>query len=156
MSAILFRMPAGIPGAVTRVSDTTLEPGIVGDAAIPFGAPVKITAGKFAPLAEGDETEVIYGFMARRYPTLSVGDDYGAGSAAPGTQQDVMRRGYMAVTLKTGAAAKAGVVYVRTAADAGKAIGDIEAAAGAGLVAAPATFIGEADASGITEIAFNI
>lgn len=157
MTAYLERMPAGIPGDVTRKGDCTLEPGVIGATAIPYGAPVKIADGKLVALAEGDDASDLYGFLARPYPTQSADNDSGPGSAPSGSVRDVLRRGYINVKLASGTAAKSGVVYVRVAADTGKAVGDIETALVADeTVAITAQFMGPADANGITEIAYNI
>lgn len=148
------RMPAGIPGDVTRKRDSTLEPGFVGDTALAYGAPVKLDAkGRFAPVTAGDTA--IYGFLARPYPSgggqggSASGQD---GMAAPGSQADVMRRGYMSVRVASGAPAKNGQVHVRLA------DGGIVAAEDAGnTLAVPAcAFMGAADGSGNTEISYHI
>ena len=155
MTAYLYRMPAGRPGHVSRRASSTLEPGIVGAFFIPYGAPVKVVGGKFLPLASGDDAAVIYGFMSISYPTTTYQVE-GVYGAAPGSQQSVLRRGYMTVALKAGASSKPASVYVRLQADNGKKVGDIEASPGNGLAVVPATFMGEADADGNVEIAYNI
>jgi hypothetical protein len=151
-NAYLNRMPAGIPGEVTRQGSAVLETRLLGAASIAFGAPVKISGTTLAPVAAGDTPDLIYGFLARSYPTTGIGD--GPAAAPAGSLQSVMRRGYMSVALKGSApAALAGQVYVRVTAADGKAVGDIEAAGGAGLVAVPGgIFMGAADAGGSTEI----
>jgi hypothetical protein len=156
MNAILERMPAGVPGDVSRKQNATLEPNLVGNIPIPFGAPVKLVSGKLAPLAGGESAAAVYGFLARAYPIGSIDDAQGRACACPDSAQDVLRRGYMTLKLAQGVAAKNGVVYVRLTADTGKAPGDIEAAGGTGLVAVPAVFMGPADAGGNVEIAYNI
>lgn len=148
MGAILNRMPTGFPGDVSRKADATIEAGLMA-ATVPYGAPVTLDDdGKLAPLADGD---AVYGFMVRPYPTQMT-------AAEAGSIQDVMRRGYMTITLAQGTAVKGGQVYARHTADAGKAVGDIEAAADAGKnVAVPGCiFMGEADGSGNVEISFNL
>ncbi len=160
MVAYLERMPAGIPGEVSRWGHATLESNEIGSAPVPFGAAVKIVAGKTVALAEGDTADAIYGFLARSYPTQGGGtgfSDTETAVAPAGSLQSVMRRGYMSVLLKSGAGARNGQVYVRVTAVDGKAVGDIEAAPGAGLVATPScTFMGPADAGGNVEISYNI
>lgn len=155
MPVYLTRMPAGIPGRVSRVSGVTLEPILLG-AAMLFGAPCKVVSEKLVPLADGDSADVIYGFLASQYPTQSDMAALGGGSAPADTVQSVMRRGYMTVKLEGGAAAKNAPVYVRVDAATGT-VGGIFAAAGTGLEAVPGcTFQGEADGDGNVEISFNI
>jgi hypothetical protein len=154
MTAYTNRMPAGIPGEVTRQGSAVLETRLVGATPIAYGAPVKISGTTLVPIAAGDTPDLIYGFLARTYPTT--GADDGPAAAPAGSLQSVMRRGYMSVTLKGAtAAALGGQVYVRVTAAGSKAVGDIEAAPApaAGIAAVPGgIFMGAADAGGITEI----
>ena len=155
MPAYLERMPAGIPGRVSRRNGVTLEPVLVGSGML-FGAPGKIVSEKLVPLTDGDSVDVIYGLLASQYPTQSDMAGLGGGSAAEGTLQSVMRRGYMTVRIVGGTPAKGALVYVVTATSAG-AVGSLSASSGAGLAAIPGcTFMGEADGDGNVEISFNI
>lgn len=155
MPAYLNRMPAGIPGRVSRRNGVTLEPIQLGSGML-FGAPGKVVAEKFVPLADGDTVDVIYGFLASQYPTQSDMASLGGGSAAEGTVQSVMRRGYMTVRITGGTAAKDAPVYVVTAASA-ETVGSLSASSGTGLAAIPGcTFMGGADGDGNVEISFNI
>ena len=61
MPAYLTRMPAGIPGDVSRKEGATIESSLVGSKAIPYGAFVKLVSGKLEPLAASDTAAVIYG-----------------------------------------------------------------------------------------------
>lgn len=152
------RMPAGIPGDVTRPSTATIEPQHY-DPSQPFpayGVPGKIDGEKFVPLGTGDTAQDIYGLLVRPYPT---------GQSLDGTNQpnsngicNVLKRGYMTVLLKSGTAAKNGPVYVRVAnGTPAKPIGGIEAVAGADVIQIPnAVFMGAADASGNIEISYNL
>ncbi|MFJ7312528.1 hypothetical protein ACIQVE_07105 [Pseudomonas sp. NPDC098747] len=158
-NSILYRMSAGIPGDVTRASQSTIEP-VQLNASNPFsvfGVPGKIVGGKLVPLADGDAAGVIYGFLVRAYPYT--GSTFTAIMGPTNTVGDVLRRGYMTVKLNAGTASKAGQVHVRiTAATADKPIGGIEAVADSSNTVAltGATFMGAADASGNVEIAYNI
>lgn len=149
MPAYLDRMPAGFPGDVSRKAASVMEAGLMGATAA-FGAPVKMDeSGKLAPLSAADDA--VYGFMVRPYPTQA--EDAGAGQL-----HDCMRSGYMTVRLASGTAKRGGAVYARIKVAAGKAAGDLEAAAIEGeTVAVPGcVFMGEADAGGNVEISFNI
>lgn len=153
MSAYTTRMPAGKPGDITRKHGSIIEPGIVGATDIPHGAPIKIASGKMVVLENGDTAAKLYGFMGRSFPTQG-GTTPGAVPA--GASCDVVRSGYVLVKLAVGTPAKGDTVYVRTAPDTGKAVGDIEAASATGNVTIEATFMGDADAAGNVEISFNI
>ncbi|ALD93476.1 hypothetical protein CR3_4294 [Cupriavidus gilardii CR3] len=162
-TAILYRMPSGIPGDISRQSQATVEPQIF-DPALPFpgyGVFGKLAAGKFVPIASGDAAAVVYGLLVRPYPTTGGAGSEPVGTATPPTKGvcDVLRRGYMTVKNNAGTPALGGQVYVRVAAAAaGKPIGGIEAAAdGTNTIAVTgAIFMNGGDANGNVEIAFNI
>jgi hypothetical protein len=159
MPAYIERMPAGIPGDVSRKSGAHLEPNIVGATPVPYGAPVKLVSGKVLPVGAGDAATVVYGFLVRPYPTQGDSAALGGGTAPAGAQCDVLRSGYMTISMKgTGTPAKRDQVYVRVAAGGGLIVGDIVATAdGANTIAVPGcVFMGAADAAGNTEIAYNI
>ena len=162
-NAFQYRMPAGIPGAVTRPHEATIEAQLY-DSAAPFsayGLPAKIVSGKAQPVGSGDAASAVVAFLVRPYPAHSTTD--GVGTSTPpqtGGIGNFLRRGYMNVKLNGAtAAAKRGQVYVRVAAAAaGKPIGGIEAAADSTNTIAPAGcyFTGPADADGNVEIEFNL
>ncbi len=161
MAAYKERMPAGIAGAITRTASATLEPCIIGTAPVAFGALVKCVGNTVQPIGAEDTAEAIYGLLARSYPTQSDSLGNQDGFASPNTQQSVLRRGYMAIVLKSGTANKHGQVYVRIVAGSGHAVGDFEAVpdgeGGENTLAVPnCFFMGQADENGNTEVAFNI
>ncbi|WP_043614267.1 hypothetical protein [Chromobacterium violaceum] len=159
-NSILYRMPSGIPGAVSRPSQSTIEPAML-DPNNPFpsyGLFGKIVSGKLVPIGSGDTAANVYSLLVRAYPTNSGQDPLGAATPPTKGVIDNMRRGYMTVKVNAGTAAQSGQVYVRVAnAATGKPIGGIEAAADStNTIAVNATFMSAADASGNVEIAFNI
>lgn len=163
MAAYLLRMPAGIPGDVSRQSQAKIETQVK-NSALPFagfGIPGKIASGKFVPIAGGETAADIYGFLVRPYPTQGANASDPLGTSVPSTSgaADVLRSGYMTVKVNAGTAGVGGPVYVRVAAAAaGKPIGGIEAAADSTNTVAitGCTFMSAADASGNAEIAYNI
>ncbi|SEI98782.1 hypothetical protein SAMN04244579_02710 [Azotobacter beijerinckii] len=162
-NAFLYRMPAGIPGDVTRASQSTIEP-VVLDPNTPFtafGVFGKIVSNKFVPFGAGDADGGQYGLYVRPYPITGGSGSDPLGTATPPTKgiADCLRRGYMTVKVNAGTASKDSQVYVRVAAAAaGKPIGGIEAVADSTntIAITGATFMGAADASGNVEIAYNI
>ncbi|WP_175788118.1 structural cement protein Gp24 [Burkholderia cenocepacia] len=160
-NAILYRMPSGIPGDISRQSQATVETGFF-DSTNPFSAYGlfgKVVSGKFVPIGAGDVATAVYGLLVRPFPTQSSQDPVGTSTPPTKGPADILRRGYMTVQLNAGVAALNGQVYVRVAAAAaGKPIGGIEAAAdGTNTIAiAGATFMAAADAAGNVEIAYNI
>jgi hypothetical protein len=160
-TAILYRMDAGIPGAVSRAEHATISPEVLDTTYYPtaYGVFVKIVSGAVRKIASGDAASDVRGVLVRPFPTSGNGTD-GLGTSTPPTSGicDVLRRGYIFVKLAQGTAAKEAAVYVRVTADTGKLVGDIETAADSGKCVAVtgAYFTGAADANGNVEIAFNI
>lgn len=162
-NAFLYRMPAGIPGDITRPSQATVEPAML-DSANPFsefGVFGKISGEKLVPFGAGDADGAEYGLYARAYPITGGSGSDPLGTSTPPTSgvADVLRRGYMTVKLRAGTSEKDGQVYVRVAAGtASQPVGGIEAVADSTNTVAitKAKFMGAADASGNVEIAYNI
>lgn len=158
---LLYRMPAGIPGFVTRNSESSVEPQLL-NPTLPFpsfGVPGKIVNNLFVPIAAGDTTANVYGFLTKAYPANNSNDPLGTSVPPISGVAGAMRRGYIAVQVNAGTASKGSQVYVRVAAAAaGKPIGGIEAVADSTNTFAlvGATFMGAADANGFSEIAYNI
>lgn len=137
MVAYLFRMPAGIPGEVSRSDNLLIEPQTIqhaGATGAPtaYGIPLIMDASskRMRAIQANELASAIYGFLVRPYPTNSSNE--GLGVAAPnitaGAACDVLRRGYMNVRLARGNASKGDPVFVRRVADTGKLVGELEAA----------------------------
>lgn len=159
MVAYITRMPAGIPGNISRTDSLTVQQEMLDTSNLPaFGGFVKLVSGRIQAIASGDAATVIYGLLVRSFPTQSPTNAFGAASPIAGDLVDVMRRGYMQVALAAGTAAKGAQVFVRVTAGSGRAVGAIETVADSGNCVAVANcfFMGPADASGNVEIAFNI
>lgn len=163
MVSFLYRMPAGIPGDVTRPSNSTIEPQQIDAAAPPtkYGVFIKLVSGKIRALAASDTAAAIYGLLVRPYPTNAANDPLGTATPPASGLCDVLVRGYITVKLALGTAAKGGGVYVVTTAGGSVAVGDIVTSAspaggGTAVLAANCIFMGGADADGNVEIRFNI
>jgi hypothetical protein len=164
-NAFQFRMPAGIPGDLSRPATATVEAQILDATYYPtvFGVPGTIdsTSLKFRKIKAGDTASSVTGLYVRPYPMTGNGTD-GLGTSTPPVSgiANVLKRGYMTVQLNGAtASAKNGVVYVRTVANGGNTIiGGIEAAADSTntFVLANAYFTGPADSGGNVEIAYNL
>jgi len=141
-----YRMPAGIPGAVSRI-EAFIGDSVVIDATaaltapIRYGFPIKTSAAGFMQaLVSGDLPNLITGFAVRAYPAGGpVNDALGTSTALTSGLITRMRKGFMTTTLSLGTAAKDAPVFYRTTANgAGKAVGQIEAAAEWGTTVAAA------------------
>lgn len=175
MVAFLKRMPAGIPGQVTRAEHATVEPGQItgsGGTLPPtaYGQAIIIdaTSGLYRQFTTGDAANLGgngSGVLVRPFPLSNPNTTDGLGTSTPppasGSLIDVLTRGYVMAKLGgTAAAKKGGLVYVRVAAaSAGKPLGGFEAAADGGntiTMDLKTSFTGPADATGNIEIAVNI
>jgi len=178
MVAFAFRMPAGIPGEVTRYSvGTTIEQqlitnaGAAGSTLAAYGLPVVIDATLLAArgLVAADTTgfNVPYGVIVRPYPiqpasAVNYGQVLVGTPGVPPTSGivDILKRGYMsvAVTYSGAGPVKGGQVYIWTAATAAPHVqgGFTSDGPSANVITAPAYFVGPADSSGNGEIAWNV
>lgn len=114
-NSLMFRMPSGIPGDISRRAQSIVEP-VVLDGANPFstyGLFGKLLAGKFVPLAAADTVDKIYAVLVRPYPTQTANAD-GSGVSL-GKIGDALRFGFMTVKCNAGVPALGGQVYVRVA-----------------------------------------
>lgn len=163
MVAFTYRMPAGIPGFVSRADHATVDT-VMGDPAKGFaryGMFGKTVSGLFIPLESGDAGSVVTGLNVRAYPTQSGTDPLGTSSPSATLPIDRLKRGYMTTTLKLGTAVKDAQAYVVTTAGGTVVVGDIvtstsPAGGGTAVAVTGAFFTGPADASGNVEIAYNL
>ncbi|MFV8845144.1 structural cement protein Gp24 [Serratia fonticola] len=162
-NTILYRMPAGIAGAISRPQDLTVEPHVL-DSTKPFaayGLGGKIAGGKFVPVEAGDAATVMAGIFVRPYPTASQPDkvrQIGSGFNFTG---DNMKRGYVTVNIGGNASSVDlnAPVYMRVATptEASPLGAFLAAADGANTVQVTnAVFNGPGDADGNIELAYNI
>ncbi len=157
--AFLTRMPAGIPGALSRPDEATVEAQIM-DSAAPatgFGQAVRLNNGKVAALVSSSTATDVYGFVVRTFPSISglPGSAFADGAPNPAEPVPVLVRGYMGVSCNAGTPAKGGQVYVRVQNPAtGKPVGGVEAVAdGANTVTVTnCIFTGPMDSNNLTEI----
>jgi hypothetical protein len=175
-NAFFYRMPAGIPGAINRPDQATIEP-VALDPAHPFTAYGRFgktsAGGLFVPLTGGETGPQITGLLVRPFPIQSSSWPNaafltGAPLASFGGIGDRARRGYFTVQLGFGSAAKDAPVYVCITASGNSVVGDIGDAslAANGLQVPGAYFTGPADTTnaatgppavvGQVEIMYNI
>jgi hypothetical protein len=160
-NAYLTRMPAGIPGALTRLEAAVTVPEIY-DTSYPclkFGIPVKMSSGKIRPLAGSEAIADVYGILVRPYPTQYSSSE-ALGTSTPYTSQmaTVMVKGFMTILLSFGTAAKGAQVYACVAATGGHTIGTWGDSSDSAYCIAVANcfFTGAADSDGNVEISYNI
>jgi len=148
MTAYLYRMPAGIAGAVSRINDSKIKQEVfTGNPAASYGLPVAIqTDGTVAPAGASD---TVYGFLVRPYPSQPTAVDSDGTVISANKLVDIMVSGYMTVSIPTAdvATATKGTAVKNSGTGVGAASG----------TAIPLCFFeGSADASGNVEIRFNV
>jgi hypothetical protein len=173
MVAYTYRMNAGIPGEVSRFQTygCTISPEKQSTAApmTLYGQVAIMSAANAGvrPATAGDVTpDMEWGFLVRPYPGPDIGVsfpnavvDFGAGKPG-GKIVDILRRGFMTVQVGGATApAKGQKGYLWTAATAAPHVqGLLEAVDPTtnGFAMNRVVFQGPADASGNTEISYNI
>lgn len=143
--AFTDRMPAGIPGDVSRKEGAIIDAAVF-DATLPptvYGVPVVLdgTSHNVRKLQVGDTAASVYGFLVRPFPISNLNTTDGLGTSTPQTGQpaDIAKKAYLNVLMQnTTAAVKGGQVYARIAVTSGSLKqGGLEAAAAA-TVTSPA------------------
>lgn len=167
MATITYRMNYGVPGDISRVSNSVVEAQPYGATPFPaYGLPAKVSGGKMIPIAgTGD---FVYGFLVRPFPTTGVNAADGLGVSVPPTVgiAGILRRGYLNVLVQLGggSCALGSNVYIRYQNPSGsQIISGIEGASTgntyqltSSVSVGAAYFTGPTDANNNAEVAFNI
>jgi len=138
MASYLYQAPAGVPGDITRTDESNVEPAMLVAVssvyAQAFGIPMVYNSGGISQFATGNVAADFAGVLVREVPSISGSVAQGLDDATPNSAfpQGLCVRGYISVKCTIGTPVRGGVVYVRTVAASGKAIGDFEATADAG------------------------
>lgn len=131
--AYLYNAPAGVPGDITRVDESNVEPAMLvpqnSTYAQAFGIPLKYDSGGVSQFEAGDTAAMFAGVLVREVPQISGSNAQGLDDTVPNPDQPngMCVRGYISVKCTVGTPARGGIVYIRVEADTGKAIGDFEA-----------------------------
>lgn len=135
MTAYLYKAPAGVPGSITRVDNTTVESAMF-DATTPptkFGQPVKVNpaTGKMQLMGTGSAAADFYGINTRIVPAIGgdLDETLLGGAPDPKQFQGIAIKGYVNVLCPTGTPVRDGAVYVRVVLNGAKLPGDFEATA---------------------------
>ena len=162
-NAFLTRMPAGIPGDVTRREAARVEAQQM-DPNYPvtqYGLPVKMVSGLIRPMAASDSSQP-YGFLVRPFPLQTTSNE-ALGTATPPTSGicNVLVGGYMTVCVAEGTPAKNGSVYYRSQQSSpavliGRLETDTSGSPTTNVAITGCHFMGTGDTNGNVEIAFNV
>lgn len=164
MTAYLYTAPAGVPGDVTRVDESNVEPAmLVTPFPTNYGVAMKYGTGGITPYAAADAASVVAGFLARAVPGISQSNTSEAVDVFQPNQsepQGLMVRGYMAVKVNSGTPVRGQPVYIVQTASANHPAGAFETTTNGGNnVALSGTLVGNVtwatdgvDANGFGEI----
>lgn len=137
--AYLYSAPAGVPGDVTRVDETNVEPAeliaVSGTFAQAFGIPLKYASGGVSQFSGGETAADFAAVLVREVPSIpgGAGNELDGTVPNPNVPNGIAVRGYVSVKCTQGTPARGGIVYVRVTASGGKNIGDFEAASDTSL-----------------------
>jgi hypothetical protein len=130
----LFQAPNGVPGDITRVDESNVEPAMLVAVstvyAQAFGIPMAYVAGGISQFQTSNVAADFAGVLVREVPGIE--GAAGTGSFTPTVPyplvpQGLCVRGYVSVLCAVGTPARGGTVYVQTVASGGVAIGAFRA-----------------------------
>lgn len=153
MVSYLYQSPSGIPGDVTRVDDTNIEPvTLVSPFPTNYGLPMKYAAGAggapegVTPMVAADAAAVFCGILTRQAPAISgssTNESFYTDQPLSTQLQGLCVRGYVSVFVNAGTPVRGQLVYVVQTASSGHPAGVFETTSNAGAnVALTATVVG--------------
>lgn len=125
----LYQAPAGVPGDVTRVDESNVEPAMLVAVASVFvqayGSPMKYNGGGISQFASGDVATVFAGVLVREVPSIAGNTLQGFDDTVPNPDQPqgFLVRGYVNVKCVAGTPVRGGTVYIQSVANGGVAVG---------------------------------
>lgn len=146
MVSYLYQAPSGVTGDITRVDESNVEPVmLVTPFPANYGLPMMYAVGGVT-FSATPTAAAFAGILARAVPGISQSSTNEATGVFQPNQdepQGLCVRGYVNVICGVGTPVRGTVVYMRTVAATGKAVGDLEATSDPGNnVALTATPIG--------------
>lgn len=128
-----FQAPTGIPGSVTRVDESSVEPVKFASADCPtsFGFPVVFAAGVAKKWSGSSVAADFAAVLVREVPVTAgdLGSDASLGGGTPNFEQPmgICPRGYVNVFCAAGTPTRYGLVYIQITASAGVLVGQFRA-----------------------------
>lgn len=150
------QMPHGFAGTYSRQPDMIVNTFPCGQDAIPFGTPVKLSAGKVVPMGTGSAAADFIGIAAAEIKSSVNFLDQSQGVYTKDDAVAVFQRGAINVKCQRGTPTYNGAVYVRITENASyptAVVGGFETDADSGKCIAVPTlkWVGAADSNGIAE-----
>jgi hypothetical protein len=136
MVSYLYQSPSGVPGDVTRVDDTNIEPvTLVSPFPSNYGLPMKYAAGSdgaptaVTPMVAADTASLFCGILTRQAPAISgsnTNEDFFTDEPNPLQIQGLCVRGYVSVFVNSGTPVRGNVVGLVVTASSGHPAGSLE------------------------------
>jgi hypothetical protein len=153
MVSYLYTSPSGIPGDVTRVDDTNIEPvTLVSPFPTNYGLPMKYVAGGgtlptgVTPMVAADAAAVFCGVLTRQAPAISgsnTNESFYTDEPNSLQIQGLCVRGYVTVQVNAGTPVRGTVVGFVQTASAGHPAGVFEVATTGNNVPLSGTLVGD-------------
>lgn len=136
MVSYLYQAPSGVPGDITRVDESNVEPSmLVSPFPANFGVAMKYAVGAngtgITPYAAGDAASVVAGILARAVPGISQSSANEAVDVFQPNQSEVNGlcvRGYISVFVNAGTPVRGQIVGIVQTASGGHPAGAFEVA----------------------------
>lgn len=136
MTSYLYQAPSGVPGDITRVDESNVEPAmLITPFPSNFGVAMKYATGGVTPFAAADAAAVFCGVLARAVPGISQSSSNEAVSTFQPNQSEpngLCTRGYVNVVCNAGTPVRGAIVYIVQTASTGHPAGAFETTANSG------------------------
>lgn len=147
MTSYLYQAPSGVPGDITRVDESNVEPAfLITPFPANFGVAMKYATGGVTPMVAADAASVFAGILARAVPGISQSNVNEAVNTFQPNQSEVnglCTRGYINVFVNAGTPVRGATVFIVQTASSGHPAGAFETTSNGGNnVALTGTVVG--------------
>lgn len=152
MVSYLYQSPSGVPGDVTRVDDSNVEPVmLVSPFPTNYGLPMKYAAGAngspegVTPMVAADTASLFCGILTRAVPGISgssVNENFNTFLPNTAEPQGLCVRGYVSVFVQSGTPSRGSVVGLVVTASSGHLAGQFETGVTGNNVPLTGTIVG--------------
>jgi hypothetical protein len=140
MTSYLYQAPSGVPGDITRVDESNVEPTmLVSPFPTNYGQAMKYATGPggtgVTPMGSGDPASAFCGILSRAVPGISqsnTNESTGTFQPNQAEPQGLCVRGYVNVTVNAGTPQRGQPVYIVTTPSGGHPAGAFETTSNSG------------------------
>lgn len=146
MTSYLYQAPSGVPGDVTRVDESNVEPAfLITPFPTNYGVAMKYATGGVTPFVAADTAAVVAGLLVRAAPGISQSSSAEAvGTFEPNQSevQGLMTRGYACVKVNSGTPVRGAPVGIVQTASGGHLAGQFETGVTGNNIPLTSTIVG--------------